>query len=84
MKGKCGFHLWLDVPNGFNRHAHLIWNARFVNKDLLFCNNIIKGTKGKDLCNIVYNFVVENKIDWSHCVGACIDGVHSMTGYYRG
>jgi uncharacterized protein with HEPN domain len=52
--------------------------------DLLFCKDIIAGTTGKDLFEIVDNFMTENQIYWAHCVDVCTDVGRSMSGCYSG
>jgi hypothetical protein len=44
-------------------------------EDHLFCKDINAGTTGKDLFEIVDNFMTKNQIDWAHCVGVCTDDV---------
>lgn len=52
--------------------------------DLLFCKNIIASTKAQDLFEILDNFMSENILDWTKCVGVCTDGVRFMSGRYGG
>ncbi|XP_046685685.1 zinc finger MYM-type protein 6-like [Homalodisca vitripennis] len=42
------------------------------------------GISGKELFDIVNNFMAENDINWEDCVGVCTDGGRSMSGHYQG
>ncbi|KAL4126654.1 hypothetical protein QTP88_010863 [Uroleucon formosanum] len=79
----------LDEATDINKDAHLICYIRFIDnddmvEDLLFCKNITAGAKTQDLFEILDNFMSENSVDWTKCVGVCTDGTRSMSGCYGG
>jgi len=83
------FGLQLDEATDMNKNAHLICYIRFIDNDdmveeLLFCKNITAGAKAQDLFEILDNFMSENSVDWTKCVGVCTDGTRSMSGCYGG
>jgi zinc finger BED domain-containing protein 5/7/8/9 len=83
------FGLQLDEATDINKDAHLICYIRFIDnddmvEDLLFCKNITAGAKAQDLFEILDNFMSENSVDWTKCVGVCTDGARSMSGCYGG
>lgn len=88
LRGK-EFGIQLDEATDSHKDAHLICYVRYVNEnqlieDLLFCKEIEGGTSGKELFDIVNNFMAENDINWEDCVGVCTDGGRSMSGRYIG
>ncbi|XP_046686424.1 protein FAM200A-like [Homalodisca vitripennis] len=83
------FGIQLDEATDSHKDANLICYVRYVNEnqlieDLLFCKEIEGGTSGKELFDIVNNFMAENDINWEDCVGVCTDGGRSMSGHYQG
>uniref|UniRef100_A0A1B6ISX9 Uncharacterized protein n=1 Tax=Homalodisca liturata TaxID=320908 RepID=A0A1B6ISX9_9HEMI len=88
LRGK-EFGIQLDEATDSHKDANLICYVRYVNEnqlieDLLFCKEIEGGTSGKELFDIVNNFMAENDINWEDCVGVCTDGGRSMSGHYQG
>jgi len=83
------FGLQLNEATDTNKDAHLICYVRFIDGDdivenVLFCKNITASAKAQDLFEILDNFMSENILDWTKCVGVCIDGARSMSGCYGG
>ncbi|XP_046688548.1 zinc finger MYM-type protein 6-like [Homalodisca vitripennis] len=88
LRGK-EFGIQLDEATDSHKDANLICYVRYVNEnqlieDLLFCKEIEGGTSGKELFDIVNNFMAENDINWEDCVGVRTDGGRSMSGHYQG
>lgn len=88
IKNKA-FGLQLDEATDINKNAHLICYVRFIDddemvEDLLFLKNITASAKAQDLFEILDNFMSENTLDWTKCVGVCTDGARSMSGCYGG
>lgn len=46
----------------------------------LFCQSIAASSKAQDVFEILDTFVVEDKVEWSKCVGACTDDDPSIPG----
>lgn len=88
LKGK-EFGLQLDEATDSNSDAHLICYVRFIDgnkivEELLFCKSITARAKAQDLFEILDNFISENSMEWTKCVGVCTDGARSMSGCYGG
>ncbi|KAE9543681.1 hypothetical protein AGLY_002077 [Aphis glycines] len=82
-------HHSTDCTWSFAHNAHLICYVRFIDgddmvKDLFFCKNITASAKAQDLFDIFNNFMSENMLDWTKCVGICTVGARSMSGSYGG
>jgi len=79
------FGLQLVEATDNNKDAHLICYVRFIDgdemaEDLLFCKSITTSAKSQNLFEIIDDFMSENNLDWTNCVGVCTDGARSMSG----
>lgn len=55
-----------------------------VHDEFLFCRPLPTNTTGEAIFNVVDDFIVQNKLDWSRCVGISTDGATAMTGRLKG
>nr|ABF20550.1 transposase [Danio rerio] len=83
------FSLQLDESTDIANQAQLMVYVRFLGKDtfieeLLFCKPLEGRTTGQDICNMMDQFMTDNSVDWSRCIGVCTDGAAAMTGKHSG
>ncbi|KAG6936315.1 zinc finger BED-type containing 5 [Chelydra serpentina] len=55
-----------------------------VHDDILFCQPIPIHTTGEAIFKVTDNFIKNNDLDWSRCVGISTDGARAMTGSKKG
>lgn len=55
-----------------------------VQDEFLFCCPPPTNTTGEAIFNAIDDFIVQNKLNWSQCVGITTDGATVMTGRLRG
>jgi hypothetical protein len=55
-----------------------------LNEDMLFCKPIKSRETALEIFKIVDDFIKENNIKWSDCVGDCTDGPRVMAGNSQG
>jgi hypothetical protein len=51
-----------------------------INEDMLFCKPTKRRATAKELFKIVDDFMKEECVKWSDCVGVCMDAAHVMAG----
>ena len=50
----------------------------------LFCRSLPTNTTGEAIFDSLDDFITQNDLDWTRCVGICTDGATAMTGNHRG
>ena len=50
----------------------------------LFCRSLPTNTTGEAIFDSLDDFITQNDLDWTRCVGICTDGATAMTGKHRG
>ncbi|KAL2097071.1 hypothetical protein ACEWY4_006278 [Coilia grayii] len=83
------YSLQLDESTDVAGLAQLLVYVRYihegsVNEDMLFCKPLETRTTGKDIFQMLDNFVTSNGLFWTKCVGICTDGARAMTGRHSG
>jgi hypothetical protein len=58
--------------------------SKTLHENMLFCKPIQSREIALEIFKIVDNFIKENNIKWSDCVGVCTDGVRVMAGNTQG
>lgn len=81
--------LQLDESTDIGNEANLLCYVRYiyageVHDDFLFCRSMPTNTTGEAIFDSVNDFIVQNNLDWTRCVGICTDGATAMTGRQRG
>lgn len=52
--------------------------------EFLFCRSLLTNTTGEAIFDSLNDFIVQNNLDWTRCVGICTDGATAMTGKQKG
>lgn len=83
------FALQLDESTDVANAAELLVYIRFIFQEmfveeLLFCKALESRTTGKDIFQVLDEYINSNGLDWSRCVGVCSDGAAAMTGKNSG
>lgn len=83
------YSLQLDESMDVAGLAQLLVYVRYiyegsVHEDVLFCKPLETRTTGKDIFQMLDNFVSSNGLLWTKCVGICTDGTRAMTGRHSG
>ncbi|KAG6920831.1 zinc finger BED-type containing 5, partial [Chelydra serpentina] len=55
-----------------------------VHDDILFCQPIPIHTTGEAIFKVIDDFIKNNYLDWSRCVGISTDGTRAMIGSKKG
>lgn len=89
VKNSEYFALQLDESTDVANKAQLLVYIRFISEEkiveeVLFCKAMTGRTTGKDIFRILDDYMEQNSIDWSRCVGVCTDGAAAMTGKRSG
>ena len=50
----------------------------------LFCRSLPTNTTGEAIFDSLNDFITQNDLDWTRCVGICTGGATAMTGKHRG
>lgn len=53
-------------------------------EEILFCKALESRTTGKEIFQVLDEYINSNGLDWSRCVGVCSDGAAAMTGKNSG
>lgn len=83
------FALQLDESTDVANAAELLVYIRFISQEmfveeLLFCKALESRTTGKEIFQVLDEYIDSNGLDWSRCVGVCSDGAAAMTGKNSG
>lgn len=83
------FSIQLDESTDVAGQANLLAFVRFefnggIEEELLFCKSLPSTTTGEEIFKCVNDFLTENEIKWSKCVGLTTDGARAMSGAYTG
>lgn len=89
LKQSDFFALQLDESTDVAGLANLLAFVRYeingsIEEELLFCKSLPSTTTGEDIFKCLDNFIKDNAIDWSKCVGLTTDGAGAMSGKFRG
>lgn len=89
LKQSDFFALQLDESTDVAGLANLLAFVRFecngsIEEELLFCKSLPSKTTGEEIFKCLDNFITENDINWSKCVGVTTDGAAAMSGTFRG
>ena len=82
------FSLQLAESTDIGNEANLLSYVRYiyageVHDDFLFCRSLPTNTTGEAIFDSLNNFITQNDLDWTRCVGICTDGATAMTGKHR-
>lgn len=71
-----------------SRMSHLLAFVRYVweneiREKFLFCKEMRTTTSGMEVFQTLNNFMKDNEISWTNCIGICTDGTASMTGRHN-
>ncbi|XP_026508959.1 zinc finger BED domain-containing protein 5-like [Terrapene carolina triunguis] len=83
------YSLQLDKSTDLDSLAKLLVYVRYmyestIHEDFLFCHSLSTQTTEEEIFLLLDNFMSENRIDWSRCVGISTDGAKSMMGKHSG
>ena len=83
------FALQLDESTDVSSEAQLLVYIRFISQErfveeILFCKALERGTTGKEIFQVLDDYIESNGLDWTRCVGVCSDGAAAMTGKRSG
>lgn len=83
------FALQLDESTDLSNEAQLLVYIRFISQgrfveEILFCKALEKRSTGKDIFQVLDDYIESNGLDWTRCVGVCTDGAAAMTGKVSG
>lgn len=83
------FSLQLDESTDIAGQANLLAFVRFefngnIEEEMLFCQSLPTKTTGEEIFKSLDNFLTENEVDWSKCVGLTTDGARAMSGIHTG
>lgn len=83
------FALQLDESTDVANAAELLVYIRFISQEMfveeiLFCKALESRTTGKEIFQVLDEYINSNGLDWSRCVGVCSDGAAAMTGKNSG
>lgn len=83
------FALQLDESTDVANVAELLGYIRFISQEmfveeLLFCKELESRTTGKEIFQVLDEYIDSNGLAWSRCVGVCTDGAAAMTGKNSG
>ncbi|KAL2102327.1 hypothetical protein ACEWY4_001495 [Coilia grayii] len=83
------FALQLDESTDVANAAELLVYIRFLHgekvvEEILFCKALERGATGREIFQVLDNYIRSNGLDWSRCVGVCSDGAAAMTGRNSG
>lgn len=83
------FALQVDESTDISGKAQLVafirfvWNENIVSQ-FFCCKELTETTTGRDVFNIINNYLEKNSISWKFCNSICTDGAPSMTGSIKG
>ncbi|XP_063765987.1 zinc finger BED domain-containing protein 5-like [Eleginops maclovinus] len=77
------FTLQLDESTDIVNEANLLCFVRYsydggVQDEFLFCRSLPTNTTGEAIFDSVNDFILQNNIDWTRCVGICTDGATAI------
>ncbi len=83
------FALQLDENTDIAGQANLLAFVRFelngnIEEEMLFCHYLPSTTTAEEIFKSLDNFITENELDWSKCVGLTTDGARAMSGSHTG
>ncbi|XP_060759506.1 zinc finger BED domain-containing protein 5-like [Neoarius graeffei] len=78
------YALQLDESTDVANVAKLLVYIRFFQgekfaEEILFCKALERRGTGREIFEILDNYIRTNGLDWSRCVGVCSDGAAAMT-----
>lgn len=53
-------------------------------EEIRFCKALERRATGKDIFQVLDEYIQSNGLDWTRCVGVCLDGAAAMTGKISG
>lgn len=79
------FALQLDESTDVSNAAQLLVYIRCISQEtfieeILICKALESRTTGKDIFQVLDDYIESNGLDWTRCVGVCSDGAAAMTG----
>ena len=85
----CRISLQFDETTDIKLISRLVAYVRFVKEnaivnEFLFCQEMKKGTRAKDVSDLVNAFLRENSIAWNKVGSVCTDGAPAMIGHRSG
>ncbi|KAG6932310.1 zinc finger BED-type containing 5 [Chelydra serpentina] len=89
VQKSCYYALQADESTDIVNLANLLLFVRYelnneVHDDILFCQPIPIHTTGKVIFKVIDDFIKNNYLDWSRCVGISTDGARAMIGSKKG
>ncbi|KAI0234953.1 hypothetical protein LSAT2_014678, partial [Lamellibrachia satsuma] len=83
------FAIQLDESTDVSKISHLLAYVRYewekeIREDILFCKELRTTTTAKNVFDSLDDFMRNNEINWTNCIGVCTDGATVMTGRHAG
>ena len=83
------FALLLDESIDVSKMSHLLAYVRYewekeIKEDFFYCKELRTTTTASDVFDTLDDFMRNNIINWTNCIGVCTDGAAAMTWQARG
>ncbi len=83
------YALQADESTDIGSLANLLVYVRYecntdFHEDILFCRPVPTRTTGEAVFKVIDDFIKDNGLDWSRCVGISTDGARAMVGSLKG
>ncbi|CAM4630751.1 unnamed protein product [Caretta caretta] len=89
VQKSCYYALQADESTDIVNLANLLLFVRYelnneVHDDIWFCQPMPTHTTGEAIFKVIDDFIKNNDVDWSCCVGISTDGTRAMIGLKKG
>uniref|UniRef100_A0A3Q2D886 Uncharacterized protein n=1 Tax=Cyprinodon variegatus TaxID=28743 RepID=A0A3Q2D886_CYPVA len=79
------FALQLDESTDVANATQLLVYVRYIQgekfaEEIPFCKVLERRATGREIFGVLDDYMRTNRLDWSRCVGVCLDGAAAMTG----